>query len=191
MCHWITPVANEVALLILQHPLEQHQAKGSARLLQLSLPHSRLVVGEHFEPALLQAGPKAAVRYSLLLYPADPPGSDPALQTPAALDPAWLQHPTQLQLVVLDATWRKSRKMLYLHPWLQRLPRLSLAAPPPSLYAIRKAERPTQRSTLEATCQALQQLEGNDTRYQRLLQAFAGFVAQQQAWADAASITRA
>ena len=46
ICQWITPVAHEVEVLILQHPLEAHNAKGSARLLHLCLPHSQLVTGE-------------------------------------------------------------------------------------------------------------------------------------------------
>ncbi len=33
ICRWIAPVAHAVDVLILQHPLEVHNAKGSARLL--------------------------------------------------------------------------------------------------------------------------------------------------------------
>jgi len=83
---------------------------------------------------------------------------------------------------VLDGTWRKSRKMLYLSPPLQQLPRLSLQGLPPSRYSIRKAHRPGQLSTLEATCAALAQLEGHAEKFQPLLTAFDGFVAQQMDW---------
>ena len=38
ICQWITPVTHAVEVLILQHPLEVDNAKGSARLLRLSLP---------------------------------------------------------------------------------------------------------------------------------------------------------
>jgi len=63
-----------------------------------------------------------------------------AIATPAATAPDWsVMPPAQLRLVVLDATWRKSRKLLHLHPLLQALPRLPLRDPPPSLYRIRKA----------------------------------------------------
>lgn len=50
---------------------------------------------------------------------------------------------------------------------------------PPSRYAIRKAHKPGQLSTLEATCAALAQLEGDAERFTPLLQAFDGFVASQ------------
>jgi DTW domain-containing protein YfiP len=69
----------------------------------------------------------------------------------ARLDVAQLKDPARVQLVVLDGTWRKSRKMLHLNPLLRRLPRLSLEDVPASNYLIRKAHKVGQLSTLEAT----------------------------------------
>jgi len=65
---------------------------------------------------------------------------------------------------------------------LQCLPRLTLMTPQVSGYAIRKAHKPGQLSTLEATCAALVQLQGNAQLFAPLLQAFQGFVAQQAAF---------
>lgn len=158
-------------MLILQHPLEVHQAKGSARLLHLSLQGSRLLTGEVFDPLELQALLNADHRANLLLYPGDAEG------TPSAPVPT---DPSQIRLVVLDGTWRKSRKMLHLNPALRHLPRLALQAPPPSRYLIRKAHHPDQLSTLEATCLALQKLHGPSGQFEALLAAFGGFVASQQ-----------
>lgn len=191
ICPWVRPTAHRVEVLVLQHPLEVDQAKGSARLLHLSLPHSRLVTGDVFAEAALQALLTAplhaqtgaqAPRHAILLYPDTP--QDPALGLPAPplLPPAWLQDPTQLRLVVLDGTWRKSRKMLYQNPLLQGLPRLSLRDMPASHYLIRKAHRPDQLSTLEATCAALAQLDGGSAPLAPMLAAFDGFVAQQLAY---------
>jgi DTW domain-containing protein len=176
-------VANQVEVLILQHPLEVAQAKGSARLLQLSLQQCHLQVGEHFEPAVLNPAQGVTTRHTLLLYPAPAAGHPDSQSIPPLPDPGWLHTPERLRLVVLDATWRKSRKLLHLHPWLQQLPRYSLHEPPPSRYTIRKAQQPLQRSTLEATCLALQALEGAPERYAPLLQAFTGFVGLQLALA--------
>nr|WP_315208583.1 tRNA-uridine aminocarboxypropyltransferase [uncultured Albidiferax sp.] len=175
ICHWVRPTAHAVEVLVLQHPLEKHQAKGSARLLHLSLPHSRLLVGEAFAaPTWPQDG-----KHTLLLYPDTPLDTAPDLQNPPPLLPEWLQNPSRLRLVVLDGTWRKSRKMLYQSPPLQQLPRLALRGLPPSHYRIRKAHLPDQLSTLEATCAALGQLEGDAERFGALLAAFDGFVGQQ------------
>lgn len=191
ICQWIAPVACAAEVLILQHPLEAANPKGSARLLHLSLPYSRLVGGETFAEAELrallhapwgerrdEAGESGAPRHPVLLYP-DNAGDVALADMPAPLDAALLRAPARLRLVVLDATWRKSRKMLYLNPLLQALPRLALTDVPASRYLIRKAHLPHQLSTLEATCLALMRLEGQAQNYQPLLSAFDGFIGQQ------------
>ena len=173
ICRWIAPVDTAVDLLILQHPMEVANAKGSARLLHLSVARSVLVTGEVFDPAELPALLMADGRTPVLLYPATPGAAAPVL------DPAVPRTPSALRLVVLDGTWRKSRKMLHLNPPLQSLPRLALEGMPPSRYRIRKAHAPDQLSTLEAACHALAQLEGGT--FQPLLDAFDGFVGEQAA----------
>jgi len=178
ICRWIAAVHSDVEVLILQHPMEVANAKGSARLLHLSLPNSRMATGEVFAEEELRAllsGP----RRSVLLYPDTPAGQTPGLHAPPPFDPAWTARPQHLRLVVLDGTWRKSRKMLYLNPLLQTLPRLPLRDTPPSHYLIRKAHLPDQLSTLEASCYALAQLENDTLKFQPLIAAFDGFVAQQ------------
>ena len=192
ICHWICPVIPQHEVLILQHPLEVKQAKGSGRLLQLSLPGSQLVIGEQFDTAQLHQllsgswHDTALPVRPVLLYPeTEQRTSATSSVTAIAADSLGAQQ--RLRLVILDATWRKSRKMLYLNPQLQQLPRLSLQDPPPSHYRIRKAHRPDQLSTLEAACHALSQLEQAPARYLPLLQAFDGFVGQQAAYTPAAA----
>ncbi|MEN9484431.1 MAG: hypothetical protein RJB37_2311 [Pseudomonadota bacterium] len=180
LCRWVRPVDNLVRVLILQHPREVGEAKGSAVLLQRSLANSWLSTGEQFDTADLETLLHTGNRTSVLLYPEDP-GTARAVDNPAIPDEA-----ERLQLVVLDGTWRKSRKLLHLNPALQRLPRLALAEPPPSQYGtVRKAHRPDQLSTLEATCLALAQLEQAPERYAPLLSAFGGFVGHLAATAEA------
>jgi DTW domain-containing protein YfiP len=172
ICHWVTPLPSRVDLLILQHPLEVRNAKNSARLLHLCLPGSRLEVGEAFPDlhALLHADGRVPV----LLYPETPDSVPPVLEP--------VPPPERLRLVVLDATWRKSLKMLHVNPELQRLPRLALHDVPASAYRIRKAHAPHQLSTLEAAALALGQMESDVDAYRPLLQAFDGFVQQQAAY---------
>lgn len=124
---------------MLQHPLEQREVKGTARLLSLSLANCRLRVGEVFDPL-----PNPEGRVEALLYPGD--GTTPL---PAGTPPE------RLRLYVLDGTWRKSRLLLLRNPWLQALPRWPLSATPPSRYRVRKAQAAHQLSTLEAVAYAL------------------------------------
>ncbi|MGB9108508.1 MAG: tRNA-uridine aminocarboxypropyltransferase [Telluria sp.] len=179
ICGFVTPVSSSVELLVLQHPLEVRNAKNSARLLHLCLASSRLLVGETFPAPDLDAALHGGGRTPLLLYPHMPGEAALGLPAPPVLAPALLERPGSLRLVLLDATWRKSRKMLYLNPALQALPRLALEAPPPSAYRIRKAHAPDQLSSLEAAAHALAQLEHRPEHYEPLFQAFNAFVEQQ------------
>ncbi|TDP74910.1 tRNA-uridine aminocarboxypropyltransferase [Roseateles toxinivorans] len=175
LCGLVRPAEHQVEVQILQHPLEQLQAKGTARLAHLCLPGSVLRVGEvHERPA----NPRNL--YELLLYPETAPGQ--GLATPIPLDEARLQPANGLRLIVIDGTWRKSLKMLHLNPWLQALPRLRLQATPPSQYRIRRAHAEHQLSTLEAIALALQQLEGGEPS--PLWNVLRQFVARQEALAS-------
>ncbi|MDB5895308.1 MAG: hypothetical protein JWQ88_2839 [Rhodoferax sp.] len=181
------PHAAEV--LILQHPLEVANSKNSARLLHMCLPGSRLVVAEScaddiWLAAAWQAG--EAPRRPVLLYPDTAADQAEDLTPPPPMPAGWTEAPGTLRLVVLDATWRKSRKMLYQSPALQRLPRLALKELPTSRYAIRKAHRGHQLSTFESTCAALAQIEpAFQAAIGPLMAAFDGFVAQQAAYRPA------
>lgn len=172
VCRLCVETDNLTEVLLLLHPLEQQQAKGTAKLLALSLRRCRLMVGERFDGEQLRAAlqapaPDGRALQPVLLYPAS--GDEPLYLPGAKTEPG-------LRLVVIDGTWRKSRKMLALNPALQALPRLTLQDAPPSRYAIRRAESAGQRSTLEATLLALERLEGHPRRYEPLWQAMDGLM---------------
>jgi DTW domain-containing protein YfiP len=189
LCKLVTPLHNQVELLILQHPTEARNAKNTAKLLSLSTQNSQLWIGESFSIEELQHRLYANAKQPLLLYPDTPEEKSLGLLTPAPL-PEFKQFlPEQLRLVVIDATWRKSRKMLYINQALQQLPRFALINPPTTIYKIRKADSENQLSTLEASCYALQQLEpGCD--YQPLLQAFRQFIDQFASYLPSSSLNQ-
>jgi DTW domain-containing protein YfiP len=147
------PLAHRTELLILQHPAEAGHAKNTATLLALGLQQVRLLRGERFDAGL--AGPGAA-----LLYPGDGPPAAPGDIT---------------RLVLLDGSWRQSRRLLAANPWLATLPRLALPVQV-SRYAIRRAHRPGQLSTAEAGLHALAWLEGGPARFEPLWKVFDAFV---------------
>ena len=167
LCALVPRVSNEVEVLLLQHPHEVHEAKGSARLLRLSLARCRVAVGEAFDPAALLDLLDGNVSGSALLYPEVTVRGTPA--QPSAARPN--------RLIVLDGTWRKSLRMLHANPLLQALPRWPLKPTVLPRYGLfRKARLPTQLSTLEATCAALADIEAAPARYEPLLDAFGRFV---------------
>ena len=183
MCALVQPVHSDVQVLILQHPMEVHEAKGTARALHLCLgAQSRLEVGEAFDAVQLTQwlhgpwGSGDASRQALLLYP-----PTPDLPTPPVQDAVLTAH--AVRLVIIDGTWRKSRKLLYANPGLQALPRMALTDTAPAAYTIRKAQRDGQLSTMEAATLALQSLEqwpADATSLQTLQQAFSRLMQQHQ-----------
>jgi DTW domain-containing protein len=172
LCALAQPIVHRTEVLVLQHPQERRHAKNSVALLRLSLAHCEVVVGERFAPQVLEALLQRPGRDTRLLYPdvpAAPAPSIPAARAAAAGAP--------LRLVVLDATWRKSLRMLLEHSALATLPRLALDAPAPTRYrTIRRSRRADQISTLEATVHALAMLEGPAFDGTPLLDAFGRFV---------------
>jgi DTW domain-containing protein YfiP len=184
ICRFVRPVSADAALLVLQHPLEVANAKNSGRLLHLCVAGSGLAVGEAFDAAALNALLREGGREPVLLYPATPSDASLGIAPPPEPDLSLLATPARVRVVVLDATWRKSRKMLYLNPALQRLPRLALSGVPESAYRIRKAHAPHQLSTLEAAALALAGLQGESAVARPLLDAFAAFVEQQASFAQ-------
>ena len=177
ICHLITKVDTDIEVLLLQHPLEVTETKGTARLLHLCLPNSQLLMGEVFDETQLLSSKK-----SILLYPITPEDHSLGIAPPPELNTTDLTSLNNIRLIIIDGTWRKSRKILCKNPYLQTLPRLKLADLPAGQYTIRKARKPHQLSTLEASCAALAQLEANTHKFEPMTQAFIGFnafIAQQ------------
>ncbi len=133
------PVAHRLGLGILQHPSEQHQAKGTARLAHLCLQDCPIWVGESVDAlpdlqAWLQAKP------TLLLFPAqEDKGVDSAPNQVVYTGDMSDTSVSEMQVLLLDGTWRKAYKLLQTNPALQALPRLQLSGEWRSAYAIRKA----------------------------------------------------
>lgn len=152
ICELAPVVPTSVDLLILQHPLEVHNPKGTARLLHMSVPGSSLVTGEVFGDAVLEPLLFGDERKSVLLYPAEEGEGVP-------VSPSELQM-SDVRLVLLDGTWRKTRKMLAVNPLLAALPRLALKDTPAAGYgSLRRAHAEHQLSTIEAAAYALAELD--------------------------------
>jgi DTW domain-containing protein YfiP len=178
ICHLISKVHSDAEVLILQHPLEVAETKGTARLLHLCLPNSRILVGEIFENAVFN-DELFLSKKSILLYPTTAEDHSLGITPPPVLETIILNDLKDIRLIIIDGTWRKSRKILCKNPYLQTLPRLVLQDLPLGQYTIRKARKPHQLSTLEATSAALMQLDQaaqrDSAKYAPLMQAFMAF----------------
>lgn len=148
-------------VILLQHPHEAQHAKSTVPLLRQALPDVQVCVGEH--PAdFAHLLPFQNASGWWCLYP-----EVNALNVDTELDSlplSWDKSPgiegTRplaffKGLVVLDGTWRKTRKMRYLNPWLTALPALTFSKAPESRYVIRKGPGQGALSTLESLAHVL------------------------------------
>lgn len=166
-CDLVVATESDVEIIIWQHPSETGHAKGTVPLLTRCLTNSQLIIAEALNQADFEQRFGSTGRQLHLLFPEDDKKGANRLPLPSG---------KQLSLLVLDGTWRKARKLLYLNPWLTQLPRYPLINPPPSRYSIRKAEKPGQLSTLEATCAAIAQAELSTKNSQPILDAFESYL---------------
>ena len=169
------PRESRPQILIVRHHWEAFKSTGTARLASLSLSNLRILdmAAENPQPV---RSVLAALEDTWLLYPGrvDLRGPDPEAGGTSAKRA--IQAPRTL--VVLDGTWRQTRKMLRRLPELSRFPRFSLSPDPASSGTrdrLREAPRPGARSTLESIADALRELDSPEVG-QRLLELHQHFV---------------
>lgn len=154
-CAQLSSLDNAWPVWILQHPAEARHALGTARIAALGLRQCTLALSEQANAPQPFA---TAVPSPVLIYPG-----------PTSLPLHELAHAPRRPLLFIDATWRKSRRMLMENAWIEALPRYGLPSPPRSRYRIRREPNPEAISTLEAIVHCLGYLEGDSTRYHPLL----------------------
>jgi DTW domain-containing protein YfiP len=162
ICKYIVKVNNPTAVLVLQHPSEVKQTKGTVALLSRSLSNCKVLVGEDFS-LNIELNTLLANYEALLLYPSaqaevlslttSKPNSDLISQNKK-------EHKPQL-LIIIDGTWKKAYRIFMLSSNLQLLNQICL---PEILadngqYSIRKVAKKNALSSLEACCYALALLE--------------------------------
>ncbi|WP_334078304.1 tRNA-uridine aminocarboxypropyltransferase [Microbulbifer sp. M83] len=171
-CSALVHIANHIKVLIIQHPLEVKHPFNTGRMAHLCLENSELVVAETLDDTELA---RLLAPRSALLYP----NLDwlPAVEQVG--EGGQLARGPLEQLVVIDASWRKSKKMLHQHPALQQLPRVSFAGEFKSNYQVRHSSLANSLSTVESITKAMQGLEpGQD--FEPLLKPFEQMIALQQ-----------
>jgi len=158
------PHESQPKVLIVRHKWEAFKSTGTARVAALALSNLSILdmAAENPDPVREQL---RSIEDAWLLYPGHTTG-DGARARPQTL-------------VVLDGTWRQTRKMLRRLPELARFPRYSLGTAAGSAVRdrLREPPRPGALSTLESIAEALKQLDSAATG-QRLLKLHEQFVAR-------------
>ena len=162
ICNAIIPHRAPLDILIIQDDTERRHPKNTAKIVTLMLTNAQMVAAQdttHWLPRL--------DAHCALLYPASHAAVRVAPPTPIhSPRPAeWAEKPelhstrvceldTIKTLVVLDGTWRKTKKVYLTHTALQRLPHWQLSHLPASTYH-RHTSRSQSVSTLEAIAYSL------------------------------------
>ena len=165
LCAEMVEFACNYQLVVLQDPTEARHALSSAPLLAKSISGARLIVGEVFQPESILGRDWRSD--SLLVYPGD-----------NCLSPETAKYTPFKNLILLDGTLRKARRLLHLNEWLNDLPRFALADTNASRYRIRKSPRPDGLSTIEAAALTLNALQPDDD-FSPILKAFDAMIDHQ------------
>lgn len=155
-------------ITIVQDIRESRHAIGTARMAALSLANCELIPVDPDQADSCAALDSLRQLQPVLIYPGN-----------GAADVSALRETAKRPLLFIDASWRRSRKMLLAYPWMAALPRFALTAVPPSRYRIRQQPGGASLSTLEAVVYTLQQLESEPARFNSLLATMDWVVDQQ------------
>lgn len=157
LCGEVRRVETRTRFVILRHEHESRRRTNSARIAALAMTNCEVADRAERESRMEFEPPPGA----WVLYP----GADPLPEG----------APLPATLVVVDGTWRESKRMFLRVPALQRLPRLSLPPPPGT---VRLRTGPSYgMATLESIAHAVERLEGAETA-RPLHELFALFVAR-------------
>ncbi len=163
ICDRIAPVATKLRVVVLQHPQEDDEVLGTAKLIALTLPNCEIRVGLSWASLDHALGTKNAKkdRWAVLAaakLPTELP-DDVAMQPVVLVDRNGRPQDLKRQLdgvIVLDGTWSQAKTLWWRNAWLLGLPRIVLTPREPSMYGrLRKEPRRDYVSTLEAIADVL------------------------------------
>lgn len=204
VCDTVAPVETRHRVLILQHPQEQEEVLGTARLATLQLPQSRLRIGLSWPNLGLALAMKAGETGGE--WPADPrswgvlylgsakgaTAENRETASPLRLldrkgepEPAAAQAAlgnTLAGIIVLDGTWSQAKTLWWRNPWLLKCRRLVLTPRFRSGYGrLRREPRPESLATLEAIALTLAELAGDEALFPRITAPFQALLSRVRA----------
>ncbi len=162
ICDFIYKINNIIPVLVLQHPTEVKQVKGTVALLERSFDLCQVLVGEDFTKNT-ELNHLLAKHSSVLLYPSKQAQVIPLNINGSYNKQQFFDNNKPPLLIILDGTWKKVYRMFMLSKNLQSLKQICLPdiVANQGQYLIRKVAKAKALSSLEATCYALSLLEGD------------------------------
>jgi DTW domain-containing protein YfiP len=146
-------------VIILQDKNEAKNAKNTARLLELSLTNIEIIQSDDVAKIQrLAAECRQQVESYALFFPSE--NSQPFEQGAlVAAGHKTKDASSKINLIFLDGTWRKAKRLYLSHEWLNKVPSLHFEEKLTGQYRIRKTGIENGLSTLEAVSYVLHKSE--------------------------------
>ena len=190
VCEGITPIDNQVALLILQHPQEQDRELGTAQLTALHFKNAQLKIGLSWPSLTKILGRPADPRHWAILYLGSvraaavlPDREIVAVNRKGnAVDDQDAALREIEGIVLLDGTWSQAKALWWRNGWMLKCQRVVLGPKRRSRYGrLRREPRSDGLSTLEAAAMLLARLEDKPEIEATLIASFERLLARYRA----------
>lgn len=158
LCKYTKELDTGIKFVFLMHPKEfKRQRTGTGNLSHITLKNSEIIVGLNFaENERLQILLKDPQYFPVMMYPGEN---------------AWTAQREgfketlagrTLLVLILDATWFCSRKMIEHNPFLLELPRVSFTGDYRSIFTFKREPRPEYISTIECCYYFIKEMQAAD-----------------------------
>lgn len=154
-------------MIVLQDPKEAQHAKNTVPLLSLGLASAQCVSTQNTDN-IRSILSRLDRREWLLVFPCE---ASAPIESLSSVEKASIKG-----IILLDATWRKAKKMYLLEPLLQGFSAVHFLQAPEGEYAIRKSPNSSSLSTLEACAYSVEVMTGEN------MQPLRDFMIKAQEW---------
>lgn len=177
VCSGLTEHKGRLAVLVLRHPQEKDRVLGTARMIELQIPGSRVATGLSWRNLDAALGRRADPQEWAVLYQGPktdraPRGAGPVIAVSRkgqALPDQRAALGALRGVIALDGNWSQAKTLWWRNPWLLKCRRLVLNPARPSAYGdLRREPRRDSLSTLEAVALVLSVAEKDEALFDRL-----------------------
>lgn len=158
LCKYTREIDSGIKFVFLMHPKEaKRQRTGTGNLSHISLKDSEIIVGLDFaENTRLQQLLSDEQYFPVMLYPGENAWNAKKEGFAQTLGSK------KLLVLILDATWFCSKKMIEHNPFLLELPRLSFYGDYRSIFTFKHEPRPECVSTIESCYYLIKEMQTID-----------------------------
>lgn len=158
LCKYTKEIDTNIKFVLLMHPKEaKRQRTGTGNLAHLCLKNSEIIIGlDYSKNERLKQLLTDSQYYPVMMYPGE------EAWTAQKEGFAQTLNGRTLLVLILDATWFCSRKMIEHNPFLLELPRVSFYGDYRSIFTFKHEPRPEYISTIESCYYFIKEMQENN-----------------------------